>query len=396
MSDQFREMTSVSWFGRIKGAVIGVLVGLVLVVAMVAILFWNEGRAVTTARSLAEGAGAVVSVPADAVDPANEGKLVHTSGPVTTSESLDDWDFAISAKGVRLVREVEMYQWVEKSKSETTTKLGGGEETVTTYSYAKEWQDRQIDSSEFKQASAHENPQMEIEGRSFQIDQGELGGFLLDEPVLDLIGNAETLAVKPSQVAAIQAAYGGDGSVSVANGRIFLGGSSSSPGIGDYRIGYRLVPLGDISVIGRQTGSTFSPYQTVAGDELLMVDSGKVAAEKMFADAVSANTIITWLVRAGCLLLLGLGFGLLLGPLGVLADVIPFIGSIVRLGTGLIAIVLALLVGTLTIALAWFWCRPLLAIGIVVVGLAVVFVLTRLGQRKAVVTASTATTGSPA
>ena len=36
------------------------LVGLVLIVAMVVLLFWNEGRAVTTARSLAEGAGAVV------------------------------------------------------------------------------------------------------------------------------------------------------------------------------------------------------------------------------------------------------------------------------------------------------------------------------------------------
>ena len=40
---------------------------------------WNEGRAVRTAESLEEGAGAVVSVPADAVDPGNEGKLVHVS-----------------------------------------------------------------------------------------------------------------------------------------------------------------------------------------------------------------------------------------------------------------------------------------------------------------------------
>lgn len=158
MSEQFREVTSVSWFGRVRRSVGGVLVGFVLVLAMVVVLFWNEGRAVTTARSLAEGAGAVVSVPVDKIDAANEGELVHTTGPVMTSDAVSDPDFAIEAKGVRLVRTVEMFQWVENSKSETNTKLGGGEETVTTYSYAKEWQDRPIDSAEFKQPANHQNP----------------------------------------------------------------------------------------------------------------------------------------------------------------------------------------------------------------------------------------------
>ncbi|MBB6467300.1 hypothetical protein HNQ96_003179 [Aminobacter lissarensis] len=382
MSDQFREVTSVSWFGRIRRSVGGVLVGLILVLAMVAVLFWNEGRAVTTARSLAEGAGAVVSVPVDKIDAANEGELVHTTGPVETSDEVSDPDFAIEAKGVRLVRTVEMFQWVENSKSETNTKLGGGEETVTTYSYAKEWQDRPIDSTEFKQPANHQNPSMALGSRTFQIHEGKLGAFTLDEPVFDRIGDSNPLTITPSQLPDIAAAYPGTERVNVVDGRIYLGANSTSPAIGDYRIEYRLVPLGDISVIGRQTGDRFSPYQTVAGDELLLVDSGRVPADKMFADAVSANTIITWLVRAGCLLLLAVGFGLLLAPLGVIADVIPFVGSIVRMGTGLVAFVLALLVGTATIAIAWFWYRPLLAIGIAVAGLVLAYLLTRFGRKK--------------
>ncbi|KQU64752.1 hypothetical protein ASC75_12045 [Aminobacter sp. DSM 101952] len=382
MSDQFREVTNVSWFGRIKRAVGGVLVGMLLIVAMVVVLFWNEGRAVTTARSLAEGAGAVVSVPVDKIDAVNEGELVHTTGPLTSSEGVGDPDFAIEAKGVRLVRNVEMFQWVENSKSETNTKLGGGEETVTTYSYAKEWQDRPIASAEFKQPANHQNPSMELGSRSFQISEGKLGAFTLDEPMLDRIGDTDPLTITPSQLAGITAAYSGTERVSIVDGRIFIGANPTSPAIGDYRIGYQLVPLGEISVIGRQTGDRFSPYQTVAGDELLMVDTGRVPAEKMFAEAVSVNTIVTWLVRAGCLLLLALGFGLLLAPLGVLADVIPFVGSIVRMGTGLIAFVLALLLGSATIAVAWFWYRPLLAIGIAVAGVLVALLLTRLGRRK--------------
>ena len=91
---------------------------------MVFLLFWNEGRAVQTALSLAEGAGIVVSVLPDTVDPANEGKLIHTSGPVTTDTVPTDPDFAISAPGVRLVRSTEMYQWIEEKKTETKKNVG--------------------------------------------------------------------------------------------------------------------------------------------------------------------------------------------------------------------------------------------------------------------------------
>jgi len=115
-----------------------------------------------------------------------------------------------------------------------------------------------------------------------------------------------------------------------------------------------------------------------------MVDTGMVPAAEMFAEAVRGNTIITWVLRAVCLLLLAFGFSLLLAPLGVLADVIPFVGSIVRMGTGLVAFTLALLVGSVTIAIAWFWYRPLLALGVLVAGFAIAFLLTRLGRKKAV------------
>ena len=75
-ADTFTEVTDQSWFSRIGGSIKGVLVGLILFVAAFPVLFWNEGRAVKTARSLTEGAAAVIEVSADAPDPGNEGKLV--------------------------------------------------------------------------------------------------------------------------------------------------------------------------------------------------------------------------------------------------------------------------------------------------------------------------------
>jgi hypothetical protein len=395
MSDSFQEVTSVSWFGRIKRAVGGVIFGLILIVLMVIGLFWNEGRAVQTARSLAEGSGAVVSVGADSVDAANDGKLVHVSGPVTADSGLADPDFGIAAQGLRLSRSVEMYQWKEESKSETTKKLGGGEETVTTYSYSKVWDDSQIDSSDFKKPDGHQNPSMAIHSRTFQIPQGKLVAFDLDTPVLDRIEGDKDYSLSADQSAAIKAAYTGTKPLSIVDGKIYLGNDNTTPALGDYRIGYELAPLGVVSIVARQAGSRFEPYQTQAGDALLMVDTGNVPAEKMFADAVSANTLITWLLRGAGLLLLTIGFALFLSPIGVILDVIPFLGSMARMGTGIIAFVLAILVGTTTIAIAWFWYRPLLAVGILAAGLIAAVIVYRIGRsRKPVVPAAAPTAGA--
>lgn len=395
MSDSFRQVTSTSWFGRIGRSIGGAVVGLILIVAMVALLFWNEGRAVQTAKSLAEGAHAVVSADAGAVEAANEGKLVHVSGTVTTAETPSDPHFGISAKGVRLERHVQMYQWRQQQKSETTKKLGGGEETVTTYSYSRNWEDHPIDSSDFKQPGGHINPEMTVRDGAFQVSAARLGAFDLDDPVLRLIGGEKTLPVDSSQLAAIRGAYSGTHPVSIADGRIFLGADPALPQVGDYRIGYEIVPAGDISVIGQQQGSRFQPYQTVAGDKLLMVDVGIVPAERMFSDAASANTLITWIIRAVGLVVLFIAFALLLAPFGTVADVIPFLGGMVGFGTGVIAFILAVLLGSATIALAWLWYRPLLAVLIAAAGVAIVLLAGSLGRRRRAVVAGPAAAPSP-
>ena len=275
-----------------------------------------------------------------------------------------------------------MYQWKEEEKSETTKKLGGGEETVTTYSYSRVWDDSQINSSDFKKPDGHQNPPMAIHSRTFQIPQGKLGAFTLDTPVLDRIEGDKELSISSAQSATIKAAYTGTKPINIVDGRIYLGSDTTSPALGDYRIGYELAPLGVVSIVARQAGDRFEPYQTQAGDALLMVDTGNVPAEKMFAEAVSANTLITWLLRAAGLLLLTIGFALLLGPIGVIFDVIPFLGSLARIGTGIIAFVLAILVGTTTIAIAWFWYRPVLAVGILAAGVIAAAAVYYLGRSR--------------
>lgn len=386
----YQETTSVSWFTRVKNSVMGVLIGIVLVISMVVLLFWNEGRAVTTARSLDEGAGLVVSVEASRVDPANEGALVHISGQVATSDRPSDPEFGITVNALQLLRKVEMFQWVEKSKSETEKSLGGGETTVTTYTYSTEWSDRAHDSSNFKQPQGRENPEMQIRRGYFPVKEASIGEFQLSSSVIAMIDNQEPLRLGRDNADAIQSVVGSDHRVHIVDGNLYLGDNPQSPRVGDYRISYSVVPIGPASVIGKQAGSDFAEYQTKAGDRLLLVDAGVKPAADMFASAQSENTLITWLIRGFALLFMVVGFSMLMGPLGVIADVIPFVGSIVRFGTGLVALILGLLVGSITIAIAWFWYRPLLSIVILAVAFGIVWLLTQRAKKKAASSATPA------
>ncbi len=131
-----------------------------------------------------------------------------------------------------------------------------------------------------------------------------------------------------------------------------------------------------------QSSGGLAPYRTTVGNEILLVEEGAVPSARMFAAAEADNALLKWLLRAVGLLFLFVAFTLVMSPLGVLADVLPALGGLVRLGTGLIAFALTALVGAATIATAWFWYRPLLAIAVAVAGMAITGLLTYLGRLR--------------
>ena len=98
--DSYTETTSQGWFSRLGDAIKGVLFGLLLAIVAFPLLFWNEGRAVRTAKSLAEGRGAVVAASAERLDPANEGKLVHVAGRARTEDTVADPLFGVQAPAI--------------------------------------------------------------------------------------------------------------------------------------------------------------------------------------------------------------------------------------------------------------------------------------------------------
>ena len=358
--------TRTSWFSRLGSAFGGVLTGFALIIAAIALLAWNEGRSVQSIRASNEGARAVQSVAADRVDPANEGRLVHVSAPAAGLDPVRDPELGLAVDGLVLARRVEYYHWVETRRAETRTRLGGGEETVTTYSYDRQWVAAPQDSSGFQQAAGHQNPTPPIKAGAFRAERARLGAFTVDESVLGQIPAERPVTLTVEQAAAASAALARP--ARMEDGALYVGADPAAPAIGDMRVSWSFAPQNTtLSVVGAQTSGVLKPWTGRAGAPLLLVRSGPASPEQMFAGAKAANQTLTWILRGVGVVAMIAAFGMVLGPLGVLADVVPLFGAIVRMGAGLVAGAAGLSVSAVVVALAWIAYRPLVGVALLAV-----------------------------
>ncbi len=365
----YTEVTSESWFGRIGGALKGIVFGILLIAIAFFMLFINEGRAVKRYKTLKEGAGKVVSISSEIVNSSNEGKLIHLTGRATTDEVLKDSAFGISANAMRLKRGVEMFQWKESKKKRTKKKLGGGTETITDYSYSKGWSKDLIRSSDFKLAGEHANPSsMPYPSKEVIAANASVGEFSLTKSLVQKMAGFETLVPE-----SVPASLGGK--ATLHGDSLYVGKDPAAPQVGDVRIRFSMVKPGAVSIIATQIGNTFEAFRSNNGGTILMLEDGTHSFEAMFQQAQDSNKMLTWILRAVGFILMFFGFTLIFKPLSVIADVVPFIGSLVAAGTGLIALVLAAVLSIIIIAVAWVVYRPLLGVALLVVAGALVFVL---------------------
>ncbi len=378
--DQVTEVSSTSWLSRLGQAIGGVFVGLIAILVAVVLLFWNEGRTIKTAQGLTEGAGIVRNVAADRVDAGNDGRLVHVSGMLSTGGPVADPDFAIRVQGVRLVRHVEMYQWKEETQTETRTKFGGGEERTTTYKYVRDWSDKPIDSTRFKEPRGHTNPVMTYQSREALAAGTRLGAFAVPDSLLRSFGERRPLAATEAQANALQIRI--NKPVTVIDGVLHVGRDPAQPAIGDMKVSFFQVPLQVASVVATQSGGGFVPFRTHTGTSVELISAGAVPAATMFQHAQEENVTFTWILRGVGVFVMFLGFAFILRPLKVIADVIPFLGSIAGAGTGLIALLCTMAIAPIVIAIGWLWYRPLVGVAVLVVGFAATWGLARLARRR--------------
>ncbi|MBQ2761667.1 MAG: TMEM43 family protein [Mailhella sp.] len=407
----YTETTNVSFFSRLGNSFSGIGMGLALFVAGTVLLWWNEGDFVATRDALNE-TQAQTQIVGNAANlgPSFSGKVVHVTGFADTKDVLTDSAFGVSQTAIALERQVEFYQWVERTEEKTQKKLGGGEETVTTYYYDKKWVSSPVDSSSFRDPQARErkvNTQLIIaENQELLSSNVTFGAYRLPEFFVSSIGGSRAFDVKmdedartqiensifaanphmrPLRKAAVQEGAEAPAAPELVHQQgnvIYVGRSPAAPRIGDVRVTFTAVYPADISIIARFNGNTFEKVYTSNGKTVSRLNMGVVSSEQMFGKAHSSNSTWTWILRVvGTFLVIG-GLKSIVAPLSVLASVIPLLGTIVGAGTGLVCSLLGFAWSLVIISIAWLRFRPLIGGAMIAVAALLIAALYFKGRAK--------------
>ena len=379
LNNSITETTTTGWLSRMGSSLMGVLIGIILLPCAIFLLSWNEGRAVTAATGLKRGLSSIVEVSADTVNPQNNSKLVYLNGTVSgATPAVDPWN-KLSATGLlRLQRKVEMHQWLERESETTSNNIGGSQTTQKTYTYSLGWTETAVNSAQFKVPAGHQNPAMPLKSQSFDASLVKIGAFTLDKSLVQDLTNfeaVETLTQAP-------AGYRVQGNL------LYKGVNPDQPVLGDVRVTYSAIAAQTYSIAAQQNNSTLTTYQDVKNDyKIALIEPGVVSAQKLFADQASTEQMITWACRIGGFLLLLIGFNLIMGPLAMLVAFLPFLESLVGVGTFFVALGLSIPITLVTIAVAWLASRPLVGGGLLIAAAAAVWAIRNVAVKKKAATA---------
>jgi len=395
--------TKTSYGQRVGNSFKGIGSGFLLLILGTVLLWWNEGRAVKTTRMLNRAEKVAVHMDNIAsVDPQFDGQLVHASGLATTNDVLIDNMFGVQENAIKLIRKVEYYQVQETSSSQTKDKIGGGQETVTTYDYKNVWSSSPVNSSEFKDEKYRgvnfvlnnaESQDWVAENVSFgayrlpselvsAISGGKPVELALGDDVKKAINKLAAKIKKDTTVLLAQAVLPDYKYVHIANNVLYIGEDSMNPQIGDMRITFTKVLPGEVSILAKVSGDTFQKHTDKNGKSLEALKMGNVGMEEMFDSEHSSNKMWTWLLRfLGFFLVLG-GFKGIFQILVSILKVIPFLANLVNLAMNVVLGVVAFAWTLIVIALAWIYYRPVLGILLLVIAVAALIFFAGKGKKE--------------
>lgn len=391
----YQKVTTTSYGSRLKNSLGGVGMGFIMIIAGIVLLFWNEGRTVKTTRMLKEAQGVCAELgDIQQIHSDLDGQMIHATGLASTDEVLSDNYFGVNANAVKLFRKVEYFQWVEHQSSQTRDKVGGGQETVTTYTYSKEWTSSPVNSSSF------EDPQykgiandvlLQLDDQSVQAQNVRFGAYRFPEGLVSQMNKREPLNVEldPEFSAYLEKQMHSNWDVAESesfvhptNNVIYVGLNPNSPRVGDVRVTFEKVKPGEVSILAKVVGDTFENFTAKNGYTLMSLSDGAVSADNMFETEHKSNTMMAWVLRILGILLIYLGFKNIFNILVTLLKVLPFLSNIANLGVNLVCGVLAFVIGLVVIAIAWIVYRPVLGIILLVAAGALIWFLAKKNKEK--------------
>lgn len=389
----YQEVTKTSYGKNIGNSFKGIFTGILLIIAGTIAIFWNENRAIKTYKAINRTQDVCVEMPdINTVSADMNGKVVHATGIATTQDVLSDADFGVNVNAIALKRDVEYYQWVEHSKSESKDKLGGGTETTTTYTYTKEWVSKP-ETGAFKDPDQETNTiLLEIPEQDQVSENVTFGAYKLDKFASSISGNEPAVIEMDSATLAslnglikqrlglpdtINANY-----VTVNGNTVYIGASPAMPAIGDARVTITYVPNDqEISLIAEVNGNSFASHVDKNGKTVSSLVMGNQTADQMFESLKESNKILTWVLRIVILLVIIGGFKSMVSIIPTLLKVLPFLGKGADAILGFVCMILGFVWTLIFTAIAWIAVRPVLGISLLVVAVGLIVWLNIRGKK---------------
>ena len=384
----YQVKTTTSYGQRVSNSFKGIASGFLMFIIGTILLFWNEGNFIKTKRLINEVDNQTIRVDdVSTIDPSINGKTIHASAFADTKDVLTDGLFGVSETAISISRRIEYYQYKEKTHTEKRDKIGGGEETITTYTYEKDWSSSPINSASFADPDYKSSNFIltEVDPKTERAQNVSFGAYKLPSFLIsDISGPVQAgvnltpdqvqqwekvISDKASALGFITSYYETVQYVHVSGNVVYFGKTPSVPNVGDVRVTLTKVLPKDISIVAKVNGNTFEKYLDKNNRAFYSVSMGVVSAEAMFAHEHASNSVWTWIFRIlGIILVIG-GLKSMFSILPTLFKVLPFLGNIVGAGVGLVCSVVGFAWSLLIIGISWLWYRPL--IGIIFLAIAV-------------------------
>ncbi|CAD8166093.1 unnamed protein product [Paramecium octaurelia] len=375
-----------------------VIIGFLCVFGAFAMLWYNERRQAITEYRLDQAKKQCTSVNSAEVNPNTNHQLVHTNGESKTSDLVVDAAFGLSMKDcIKLVRTVEMYQWVRKSREENKR---------TVYYYVQEW------SSTFHSdcGDGHYNDKSKwIVEQETQVNLNvRIGAYLMSKSLAEQTNARESIPMAVNNAQAVSNFYGFSKGFQnyEANGQyIYFQQNRGTVSMNDLRVSFDAARTGPATVVSQQYNDTFTPFvihdkfeQTLARDEnledmslscttcccfccklcralekpLTQIDwifETIMTQNQVFKQKAEENACITWAQRIGGYILMGIGFCLIFSPISWLVSWFPLVGNFLASITGfiffLVSFIISIPFSLLTIAFAWLFYHPKYGIALI-------------------------------
>jgi len=349
----------------------GIFIGICLIFFCLYQLALNEGRSIGQIRAIEDVKKNAIEVVSADVRSENDEKLVILSGTISSFEGQSDEFYNIVGNTYYVLdRIVEMYQYEKKTSGSSTD----NEQVIT---YPANWYTVAINSSSYPED--HQNPPWpSSEGfkpKTKWANKASIGAFSVNQAQLMKLGATNHISI-PSE-AELPSGYHISGN--------YITNAENTPSVGDMRISFATNTTKDATLIGKQSGSEIVDYTTKNKKSINDMRPNRLTKEEYVAQLTSENSAMTWFLRIMFTVFVCLGFSMIFKPIEVLTRVIPFVGRyIAGFAKGVatfIGIVFGVVLSLVVIIISWIFVRPLVALGLVVVVVGLIFMVVKMKRR---------------